>query len=64
MNEVFLPYKKLCDGDMPFHWLCYHRAEEKLKGNFSHIDTLTGSYIFFDEKEDMEYFILMWGEYL
>lgn len=62
--SVFLPYAKIKFNEMPFHWLCYNLSEKRLKGGFSYTDAETGSNIFFDEKEDMELFILMWGEYL
>lgn len=63
--KVFLPYRKF-DEEIAFHWLCYNRSEKKFKGSFSYVETSNkrGSDIFFDEKEDMEHFILMWGEYL
>ena len=66
--QVFLPYSKKGsdDHEMPFHWLCYSKSEKKLKGSFTFTNDVVdkGSNIFFDEEEDMQLFVLMWGEYL
>ena len=68
--KVFLPYQKETRhnlADKPFRWLCWKNAENNLKGTF-HFEHSNkgdgGSEIIFKEKEDMQLFILMWGEYL
>ncbi len=66
--KVFLPYGRLSEDEMPFHWLCYNSSEKNLKGKFSYDHGFNGieygSDITFDLREDMELFVLMWGEYL
>ena len=62
-HKVFLPYHKNKDN-MPFHWLCWSRSEKTLKGNFTFTPIDGGSQLFFTEEEDMQLFILMWGEFL
>lgn len=65
--KVFLPYKRatlLPMNELPFNWLCYSRSEKTLKGSFVYVNVAGGSDLFFEEKEDMQLFVLMWGEYL
>ncbi len=62
--KIFLPYRKQSENEMPFHWLCWSRSEKTLKGSFVYLNVSGGSDLFFSEKEDMQLFILMWGEYL
>lgn len=55
-----------------FNWLngnnleqfYYDHAAEKKPFNWFYKNEWNGVNIFFDKKEDMELFILMWGEYL
>lgn len=58
--RVFLPFNDKEEfNDPAFHWLCFH-----MKDKFEYNDTIKGSLISFTLKEDMQHFILMWGEYL
>lgn len=63
---TYLPYmdrKSRMDvfGQEPLTWLY-----QNLKGKFRMADVLSQkcTVIYFDYKEDMELFILLWGEYL
>ena len=63
-NIVYLPYGNLKTdyGAEPLKWLYFN-----LKGKFQFADSSMyprHTLIQFDSKEDMELFILMWGEYL
>ena len=70
--KVFLPCPKIPFDEMPFHWLCWSRSEKTLKGDFTYESYFPvtretksiGTEIIFEEEEDMQLFILMWGEYL
>ena len=62
-NIVYLPYGNLKGdyGQEPLKWLYFN-----MRGTFRFTDNsnLRCTEVQFDSKEDMELFILMWGEYL
>lgn len=64
MNKVFLPYNGKRFDDPAFHWLCFNMKGKFKYADSRHEDDGPGSNIFFESKEDMQHFILMWGEHL
>ena len=65
MTEIFFQYVGFGNQDPALRWLCANMKDKFHVGATGvDIDERHGNYLIFHEEEDMQLFILMWGEFV